>query len=237
MRMVRMSMRPVNEPKNYEIAIFDFDGTLLDTPHIYPFIHKELLRELGMSEDDIAYITDGYWQREVAGKEGHIDMPVYLSQRHGVDITPLEFRIRRQRIEEEYFTGVRQIDELRPLEEYIILPVVDDMKRLHAAGARCFIVSHNYGNVVECAMRVLGLDGLLEDCYTHCAYAELMHPRYDRSEPKKETFARLAKLASSPNQCVVYDDMDEHLRSAKELGMDSVKVDNEHAYPPPREHM
>lgn len=225
-------MRPVSEERRYEIGIFDFDSTLLDTPSIYPFIHKELLRDLGLNKEDIAYMTGGYWQREVASKGEHVDMPAYLSQKHGIDITPLNFRLMRNQIEREYFMGQRYIQELSSPEDYLVKPVIDDLHRLHEYETRCFIVSHNYGTVIEFVMEALKLDYMFEDYYTQCAWNELRHPIYDRNEPKKETFARLASLASSPSACVVYDDMREHIESAISLGMEAVLVDNEHAFPP-----
>lgn len=225
-------MRPASEEKRYEIAIFDFDGTLLDTPMIYPFIHKELLRELGVPEDEISYITNSYWRREVTSKGEHIDMPAYLSRKHAIDVTPLDFRRKRNQIEREYFTRQRDIEELMSPESYLIKPVISDLRRLSENGTRCFVVSHNYGSVIEFAMESLGLSKLFEDYYTHCSWEELRHPLYDRNEPKGETFARIAGFASDPGVCIVYDDMREHIESAISLGMDAVLVDSEHACPP-----
>ena len=139
--------------KKYDVAIFDFDGTLIDTASIFPFIHKEVLRELGVAENDISYLTLNYWIDNINTNTEHIDVPAYLIDRHGLqDVTNgHQFRVLRQNIELEYFSGLRTVPELHELSAYGNVPVLKELQRHWESNAKCFIVSHNYGRIVFAA--------------------------------------------------------------------------------------
>lgn len=227
-------MRPSNTKKKYMIAAFDFDGTLIDTERIYPYIHKEVLRELGVSEDGIAYITYESWQENVANVDSHVDVPHYLIQRHGLEgITDGEdFRARRNRIEVEYFEGKRKIHEIGNSDNYLIKSTINDMKSMHAEGTKCVVVSFNYAKVIIPILRAIGIGDLISDYYTHCVVEQLKDARYDRCYPKEKTYSHLIEQAGKDaSSCIVYDDFLEHIEAARRLGMDAVLVSSEHRYP------
>lgn len=231
-------------PKRYKIAAFDYDGTLLASVNIYPYIHKEVLRELGVPECDLEYLTLGYWLDNVNTNKYHIDAPALFIERHNLAdvVTPLRFREMRNQIEMEYFAGERELEGVEPeLSAYIIKPVIDDLKRMQAEGTRCYVVSNNYGRVIDSALQQLGIRNLFEDIYSDCEYESLMNVRYDKNQPKAATYMELIgmteDMGGNAGDCVVYDDLTKYIEQARTLGMDAVLVDSEHAVAPPKEHM
>lgn len=224
-------------PKTYKIAIFDFDGTLVDTASIYPFIHKEVLRELGVEEEELSYLTLPFWQKEIAEVGEHIDVPAFCIAKHNLEnvVNGLEFRKLRNRIEQEYFDGIRNIFDLELLDAYQNIPVVRDLIQYHTDGTECYIVSNNYGIIIEKALSTLGLSEYFVDCYTHCRHAEFKHPTYDKTQPKRISYEQLIaharELDGDASDCVVYDDLMVYIETARELGMEAVWIDNEHSMP------
>lgn len=216
----------------YKIAIFDFDGTLIDTIQIYPLIHRELLRDFGVSEKECSYLTPEYWQHEIYDKNEHIDIVNMLIQKHHLEdkTDELDFRTRRNNIEIEYFRGERNIKGLKPLSSYIIRPIYNEFVHLYNNRTQCYIVSHNYGTIVDAAMQSLELSDYITDCFTHCLYDELKHEKYDRNEKKEDSFARLIEVAIqdgyTAQDCIVYDDLLVHISNAQKLGMKTVLVSN-----------
>lgn len=229
-------MKPEIQDKNYDVAIFDFDGTLVDSLLIYPFIHKEVLRQAGVEEQELQYLDFNFWHKEVASIPGHVDIVSYMIERHGLEgiLDGVSFRRMRNSIEMEYFSRKAMIPELSTeLCDYAIKPVIKDLHRLKRAGAKCFVVSNNYGNIVESALEALDISNMFEDCFCYCAYEDMKHPTYDRNQPKKVSFAEIMQITGvEPSQCVVYDDLLKYVEEATSLGMDAVWVDNEHAYVP-----
>lgn len=222
--------------KRYEVAIFDFDGTLAETPAIYPFVYKETLRELGVPEEELEYITLEWWCDFDTTSMNSIDMVDFLIKKHhlkGEDIAK-RFRLVRNVVEMEYLAGKRELDRTHPFHRYASPAVITDLRRMHADGTRCFVVSHNYGSIVDSALRALGIRELFEGIYTNCGIAEIAVEEYDRNIPKRESFSEIASLASDPAHCVVYDDILDHIETARELGLDAVWVCNDHALPPKR---
>lgn len=229
------SKRPTARDKTYDVAVFDFDGTLADTVFVYPLVNKEVLRELEVPESEMAYMTTRFWIDNINTNRNHVDVVAYLIERHrlGDRTDPIGFRKLRQAVELEYLAGERDIAGLSPFREYANIAVTRDLRRLYENGARCFVVSHNYGCVVESALSAMDIEHMFEDCFCHCAYEEMKHPTYDRNQPKIASFkAILDKTGCDPSKAVVYDDLIQYVKDAISLGMDAVLVDDEHARPP-----
>lgn len=212
-----------------DVAIFDFDGTIVDSTPIYHAIYREVLRKLSVSNRDMEYLTYDFWQEHLNTNKKHVDVVGYLINRHKLEnkTTPITFRKMRNDIECDYFDGCYPLKELddNP-KSYVFSDVITQMKKHKASGAAVHVVSHNYGFVVSFILASLGMFSLIDGFHTHCEHDELK-TESDTNLPKEETFAQLVRKAGNedPTRCIVYDDLDVHLSNARNLGMQAMRVD------------
>lgn len=86
--------------QGYKVAIFDFDGTLVDTVALLAALQRETIRAVSgepISMEDISYI-DGSWYAAASLIVRDGDVPSYFIARHSLSVSPEEYRVERHKI-------------------------------------------------------------------------------------------------------------------------------------------
>lgn len=91
--------------------IFDMDGTLLESMHIWINLYTDLLKILGISSDESIY--------DIASKMSLPEIAEYIVKKHSMSKTPQEvLSIIREYIEHFYFNEVNTKEKAREVLEY-----------------------------------------------------------------------------------------------------------------------
>lgn len=216
------------EDRKYDVAIFDFDGTLVDTEPIWWAVHLATCERLGVYARELEYSYE-QWKDEFSNTRMSTIADVLMKRYHlEEEISNEHFRKLRTDIYVEYLTGHTQMPRLdyEPFEHFVNDDIVDALKTYHSDGTHCFLVSRNYGIVIVPTLAQLKLDEYFEDVITNCTTPSLAIYS-DKNEPKAASFARAARWYAregDPARCIVYDDSDKHIDTAELLGMSTVKV-------------
>jgi HAD superfamily hydrolase (TIGR01509 family) len=180
-------------------ALFDIDGTLVDSNGLHVAAWRDAFAEFGHEVAPEAI-------REQVGKGGDQLMPVFLSDEdlaaHGEAIEKRRGEIFRER----YLPDVRPIGGVRPLFE-----------RLRGQGVRIALASSAKREELEHHVRLLGVDDLVE--------AETSADDAERSKPHPDIFqAALERLGADPADAVVIGDTPYDAQAAQRAGVRSIGV-------------
>ena len=176
-------------------AIFDLDGTLLDSMGVWGRIDEEFLARRGIAVPD-DYMTT------VASMQ-FAQIADYTIRRFGLPDTPAQLMAEWDRMAHEaYATQVRA----KP-------GAVDYLRWLRDSGARLAIATTLTASLRGPALRHLGLDGLFETVVTP---ADVGGVGKERPDVYMEAASR---LAVAPDDCTVFEDLLAAVRSAKSAGM------------------
>ena len=177
-----------------EWAFFDFDGTLSDTEPFGIELDMPVYESFGIhpSPEEAA---------SIAGTTGEESIPA-LFARHGLRVTPEEFYARRADDDAIYLE--------KPLALY---PGERDLlDRLAAAGVRMAVVSTTRHDLVEAALRRLGIDGYF--AFLVCGDDVARH------KPDPEPYLRALELAgTTADRAVVVEDSPVGIASGRGAGM------------------
>jgi len=164
-----------------EAALFDVDGTLVDSVDLHARAWQEALRKFGkdVSVDEV---------RRQIGKGGDELMPVFLSREElERDGEALE-RFRAEHWRGEYMPRVRPLPG-----------AADLVRRAHRAGLRVALASSGKEDEVAHNRRLLGIDDLLHGATTS--------DDAERSKPHPDIFeAALARVHAAPERAVAVGD-------------------------------
>lgn len=181
-------------------AIFDCDGTLVDTMPIHFRAWRETLNAAG--HPAVFPETQFYeWAGTTAER-----ITERLNEIHGLTLSPSETAATK---EELYAT---MIDGIAP-----IALVVAEARRLFAAGVPLAVASGGWSNVVEASLIAVGIRDLFvgivgSDNVTH-------------GKPDPEVFLTAAEmLNTAPEKCVVFEDGAAGIMAAHRAGMKCVDV-------------
>jgi HAD superfamily hydrolase (TIGR01509 family) len=189
-----------------EAVIFDLDGVLVDSEHVWDEVREELAREQGgrwheRAQADMMGMSSVEWSR-------------YMHDVIGLPETP-----------EEIGAEVVRRMEARYAEE---LPLVDGgveaVQRL-AGSFRLGLASSSNRPIIDAVLEAAGLAELFE--------TTVSSEEVERGKPAPDVYLEAARrLDVDPARCAAIEDSGNGIRAAHAAGMDVIAIPNRR-YPPP----
>ena len=180
-------------------AIFDLDGTLLDSMGMWQDIDRHYLARFGKAAPaDLQRRIEGFSVTETARYfKDSFDLP---------DDIPAIIADWNEMAKEEYRSRL----QLKPGAETFV-------KRLHAAGVRLAVATTNYRDLTEACLARLGI---LDHFSAIMTSAEI-----EKGKPDPEIFLKAAAaIGADPADCVVFEDLPAGILAGKRAGMQTVAV-------------
>jgi HAD superfamily hydrolase (TIGR01509 family) len=177
----------------FDAILFDNDGVLVDTEHLYFRANQEALAGVGIDLDAAAYVQ--LFLREGRGAW-------HLARERG--LAPADVDALRAARDHRYFELVAGAD--------VVIPGVADIVPALALRYRLAIVtSSDPGPFARSHART----GLLEHFELVLAQGD-----YARAKPEPDPYLRaVERLGLSPDRCLVIEDSERGLRAAKAAGL------------------
>jgi len=194
-------------PSGFTVAIFDFDETMIDLERQHTAASAALCRELG---SDYVRMPES-WRRGSGRRV--ID-----------DVRDLRTFFRWDRDVEELFTmRQRHFDELCRTGDHALMPGVERTAHaLHARGLILAVTSSAVGSSIDAILRRFGLRNLFS--------VIVDGSQVQRAKPHPEAYLLTARrLGVRPGDCLVFEDSEVGVASAKAAGMYCLAVRNPHA--------
>jgi len=189
-----------------DAVIFDLDGVLVDSEHVWDAVREELARERGgrwhdRAQADMMGMSSTEWSR-------------YMHDVIGLPEPP-------QEIDAEV---VRRMRERYAQELPLVDGGVEAVRRL-AADFRLGLASSSNRPLIDAVLERAGIAGLFE--------ATVSSEEVERGKPAPDVYLEAARrLGVAPERCVAIEDSANGIRSAKAAGMRVVAIPNRR-YPPP----
>ena len=179
-----------------ETIIFDMDGVIIDSEPIYFRIEKQLFDKLKIPvsyEEHCSYVgtsSQNMWQT--------------ILNRHGVNAS-VEEVVKKEN--QTYMDHLLKEKDLHP-----IPGVVQLIKELYENDFRMIVASSSNMEVIDIVLRKLDLSDYF--------LGKVSGTELTNSKPHPEIFIRAARLAKSePGKCIVIEDSENGIISAKAAGM------------------
>ena len=189
-----------------EAVIFDLDGVLVDSEHVWDEVRETLARERGgrwhdRAQADMMGMSSPEWSR-------------YMHDVIGLPESPEEInREVVRRMEARYSDHLPLIDG-----------AVDAVRRL-AGSFRLGLASSSNRPLIDVVLTTAGLDAIFEATVSS---EEVVH-----GKPAPDVFLEAARrLAVAPERCAAIEDSANGIRAAHAAGMRVVAIPNRR-YPPP----
>ncbi len=181
------------------VAIFDMDGTLVDSMYQWRCIPAATLFQFGyqLTDED---------EREVR-RLGFYKSPGYLIDRYHLPCTQEAFVDRGYQIMQEQY---RQFILMRPNAKRYL-------QQLHTKGVRTAVLTASAGVFVDIMTEKFGLQGLIEASFS----ARDLGVEKSRPDIYQKLFSA---FDCTGEECVMFEDSAYALQTAKELGIDGVGV-------------
>jgi HAD superfamily hydrolase (TIGR01509 family) len=191
-----------------EAVIFDLDGVLVDSEHVWDEVREELARERG-----------GHWhdraQADMMGMSS-VEWSRYMHDVIGLSEPPEE-------IDAEV---VRRMRARYAAELPLVDCAVEAVRRLHA-GFRLGLASSSNRPIIDAVLEAAGIAGLFD--------VTVSSEEVERGKPAPDVYFEAARrLGIPPERCVAIEDSANGIRSAAAAGMRVVAIPNRR-YPPPDE--
>lgn len=189
-----------------EAVVFDLDGVLLDSEHIWDEVREELARERGgrwheRAQADMMGMSSTEWSRYLHDVIGLSDSPEEISAEV----------VRRMRA--RYEDGLPLVDG-----------AVAAVERL-AGAFRLALASSSNRPLIDLVLERSGLAALFE--------ATVSSEEVARGKPAPDVFLEAARrLGVPPERCAAVEDSANGIRAAHAAGMRVVAIPNRR-YPPP----
>jgi HAD superfamily hydrolase (TIGR01509 family) len=188
-----------------EAVVFDLDGVLVDSEHVWDEVRETLARERG-----------GSWHERAQADMMGMSSPEWSQYMHdAIGLPDSPEAINRE--------VVRRILE-RYEEEVPLLPgAVDVVERL-AADFRLAIASSSNRPVIDAVLRSAGLESLFD--------VTVSSEEVARGKPAPDVYLEAARrLGIAPEGCAAVEDSTNGVKSARAAGMRVLAIPNER-YPP-----
>ena len=191
-----------------EAVIFDLDGVLVDSEHVWDEVREELARERGgrWHEDaqaDMMGMSSTEWSRYMHDVIGLSDSP------EGINA---EVVLRME---------ARYAEQLPVIEG-----AVDAVRRL-AGSFRLGLASSSNRELIDAVLAAAGIADLFE--------ATVSSEEVERGKPQPHVYLEAARmLGLAPSLCVAIEDSANGIRAARAAGMRVIAIPNRR-YPPPAE--
>lgn len=181
-------------------AIFDLDGTLVDSNDLHVKAWQETFRHFG-KEIPVEKL------REQIGKGGDQYLPVFLNEREMREIGKQVDEFRGQIFQEKYLPRVRPFPRVRAL-----------LERLRSDGKKIALASSGKAEEVDHYAKLAGIDELVESQTTA---DDVVH-----SKPKADVFiAALRTLGNlPPEQAVAVGDTPYDVEAAKKINLPTIAL-------------
>jgi HAD superfamily hydrolase (TIGR01549 family) len=181
-------------------AIFDLDGTLLDSNDLHVKAWQETFRHFG-KEISVEKL------REQIGKGGDQYLPVFLNEREMREIGQQVDEFRGQIFQEKYLPRVRPFPRVRAL-----------LERLRSDGKKIALASSGKAEEVDHYAKLAGIDELVESQTTA---DDVVH-----SKPKPDVFiAALRTLGNLlPEQAIAVGDTPYDVEAAKKINLPTIAL-------------
>jgi HAD superfamily hydrolase (TIGR01509 family) len=189
-----------------EAVVFDLDGVLIDSEHVWDDVREELARERGgrwheQAQADMMGMSSTEWSR-------------YMRDVIGLSETPEEINAEVvRRMQARYAEHLPLIDG-----------AVEAVQRL-AARFRLGLASSSNRSLIEVVLSTAGLTSLFE--------ATVSSEEVERGKPSPLVFLEAARrLDASPKRCAAVEDSANGIRAAHAAEMRVIAIPNRR-YPPP----
>ena len=181
-------------------AIFDLDGTLVDSNDLHARAWQETFRHFG-KEIPLAAL------RKQIGKGGDQYLPVFLNEREVREFGKQAEAFRGDLFKEKYLDRVRPFPRVRELFE-----------RLHRDGKKIALASSGKADEVDHYRELATIDDLVD--------AQTTKDEVAQSKPKPDIFiAALQALGNLPaDEAVVIGDSPYDVEAAKKIGLSTIAV-------------
>lgn len=190
-------------------VVFDMDGVLVDTEHLWDEVREELTAEWGgrytpEAQQAMMGMSSGEWSR-------------YLHEVVGLREPP-------EAINDEV---VRRMLARYETELPVVPGAVETVERLAAAGLRLGLASSSNRELIDAVLRELGLTELLA--------VAVSSEEVGRGKPAPDVYLEAAhRLETPPERCAAVEDSASGIRAAHAAGMCVLAYPNRH-FPPAAE--
>lgn len=183
-----------------QAAIFDLDGTLVDSNDLHVQAWQETFRRFG-KEIPVEEL------RAQIGKGGDQYLPVFLSEKEMRKIGKQVDEFRGKIFKEKYLPQVRPFPRVREL-----------IERVRGDGKKIALASSGKADEVEHYQKLIGIEGLV-DCQTTAD--DVAH-----SKPKADVFiAALRQLGHlAPDQAIAIGDTPYDIEAAKKIELATIAL-------------
>jgi len=177
--------------------LFDCDGTIVDSMPLHYVAWNKVLGEYGAEFDEALFYAWG--GRPVS------EIIESLNEMHGISMPVQETRDRKEKM---YFENIAKLKGIPEVIEHV---------HLSHGKVRFAVVSGSTRDSVVASLNALGI---LEKFETLVCAGD-----YTKGKPDPEPFLMAAeRLGVAPKDCLVFEDTDMGIESAKAAGMKWVKV-------------
>jgi HAD superfamily hydrolase (TIGR01509 family) len=191
-----------------EAVIFDLDGSLIDSEHVWDEVRQELAKERGGRWSDSA-------SRDMMGMSS-IEWSRYMRDVVGLDEDP----------EEISAEVVRRLEE-RYHEELPIIPGSEEALELLAARWPLGLASSSNRELIDLVLAESGFGRFFR--------ATVSSEEVPRGKPAPDVYVEAARrLGADPARCAAVEDSENGILAAKAAGMRTIAIPNPR-YPPDEE--
>jgi HAD superfamily hydrolase (TIGR01509 family) len=191
-----------------EAVVFDLDGVLVDSEHIWDEVREQLARERGgrwsdRAQGDMMGMSSVEWSRYMHDVVGLAEPPEEISAE-----------------------VVRRMQARYERDLPVVPGAIAAVRRL-AAGCRLGVASSSNRPLIEAVLSATGLDDLFE--------AAVSSEEVARGKPAPDVYLEaLRRLDAAPSRAAAVEDSANGIRSAHAAGIRVVAIPNRR-YPPPAE--
>jgi HAD superfamily hydrolase (TIGR01549 family) len=181
-------------------AIFDLDGTLVDSNELHVQAWQETFRHFG-KEFPVERL------REQVGKGGDQYLPVFLNEKEMREIGKQVDEFRGKIFKKKYLSRVRPFPRVREL-----------LERVHSDGKKIALASSGKADEVEHYQKLIGIKDLV-DCQTTAD--DVAH-----SKPKPDVFIAALRMLGhlAPEQAIAIGDTPYDIEAAKKIDLATIAV-------------
>ncbi|KAL0228091.1 hypothetical protein RCL1_004234 [Eukaryota sp. TZLM3-RCL] len=166
----------------FTAVIFDLDGTLINSMHIWSFIDREFLRLRNILLEDYSEL------RSVISGMSFKQAALYFKNRFNLVETP-------QQIIDEWISMAKETYETVPLKD----GALEFIQFLASRGIKMGIATSNYRDVLDKLLIRLDISHFFESTRTSCEVKQ--------GKPAPDVFLAVAKdIGVDPSQCAVFED-------------------------------
>jgi len=190
-------------------VVFDMDGVLVDTEHLWDEVREELTNEWGgrytpEAQEAMMGMSSPEWSR-------------YLHERVGL----------REQPETINAEVVRRMLARYEVELPVVPGAVDAVRRLHGEGFRLAVASSSNRELIDAVLRRHDVTGLFA--------VTVSSEEVERGKPAPDVYLETARrLDVEPARCAAVEDSASGIRAAHAAGMHVLAYPNRH-YPPSAE--